>query len=201
MASLIKNISGQHIKFTMVSATTGGADTAATVTVKVSIDAGAQAGGAGAVTNLTNGQYDYAPTQPETNGSDVGFLFTATGDIPVHVDFHPDPLNFNVLSIDATGNAAVTSNIKKNQIHNGFMFAMTDSTSHQFKTGLSFSAGQSQRSLDGAAFANTANLPTEVGNGVYTINLNASDTNANNMALLFTNISADPTLLIVLTQL
>jgi hypothetical protein len=77
---------------------------------------------------------------------------------------------------------------------------MTDSTTHQLKPSLTFSTGQSQRSLDGAPFANTANLPTEVGNGIYVINLNQSDTLANNITLIFTNIGADPTVLNFPTQ-
>lgn len=97
MASLQKNVASQHIKFVLVSATTGGADSGATVTVKVAKDAGAQASGGGTVTNLGNGQYDYAPTQGETNATDVGFLFTATGDIPVHADFHTDVVDANAL--------------------------------------------------------------------------------------------------------
>lgn len=91
MASLQKNVAGQNFTFCMVSATTGGADSSATVTVKVTKDNGTQASGGGTVTNSGNGQYNYAPTQAETNATDVGFLMTASGDIPVNFDFHTDP--------------------------------------------------------------------------------------------------------------
>ena len=37
--------------------------------------------GGGTVTNLGGGQYDYTPTQAETNGVAVSFLFSATGDV------------------------------------------------------------------------------------------------------------------------
>lgn len=74
----------------MVNATTGAADTGATVTVYVTKDASAQATGTGTTTNKGQGQYNYAPTQAETNANDVGFVFTATGDVPVFYDFHTD---------------------------------------------------------------------------------------------------------------
>lgn len=99
--------------FVMVSATTGGADTGATVTVKVTKDNGAQASGGGTVTNSGGGQYNYAPTQAETNATDVGFLFTATGDIPVNMDFHTDQVDGNgflkVDLVDIAGSAVSTS--------------------------------------------------------------------------------------------
>jgi hypothetical protein len=201
MASLQKNVAGQNITFCLVNATTGAADATGTgLAGKFTLDNAAQASCTGSFSNKGNGQYNYAPAAAETNGTDVGFLFTATGDIPVNVDFHTDPVNFVSSSVDVGGNYAVTSNVKKNQAHTGFMFALTDSTTHQLKPLITFSAGQSQRSIDGAAFANTANLPTEVGNGVYTINFNASDVNGNNIAFLATPTGCDPTLLIFLTQ-
>ncbi len=77
---LHKNIASQHVTFEMFS-TGGVADASATVTVKTSKDGGAQGSGGGSVTNLGNGQYDYAPMQSETNGTNVNFLFSATGDV------------------------------------------------------------------------------------------------------------------------
>ncbi len=78
---LHKNLAGQHVGFGMMTVS-GLADASATVSVFVSKDGGAQAGGGGTVTNLGSGQYDYAPTQAETNGTNVSFLFTATSDVP-----------------------------------------------------------------------------------------------------------------------
>jgi len=201
MASLQKNVAGQNITFCLVNASTGAADATGTgLAGKFVVDNGGQGSCTGSFSNLGNGQYNYRPAVGETNGIDCGFLFTATGDIPINLDFHTDPPNFITLSIDVNGNVAVTSNVKKNAAHNGFMFPLTDSTTHQLKIGVTFSAGQSQRSLDAAAPANTANLPTEVGNGLYAINLNASDTNGNNVALMFTPTGCDPTVLIFPTQ-
>ena len=94
MASLKKNVASQNVTFCMISATTGAADASATVTAYVSKD-GTQAAASGSVSNLGNGQYNYAPTQAETNATDVGLFFTATGDIPVNLDFHTDVVDAN----------------------------------------------------------------------------------------------------------
>lgn len=90
MASLQKNVASQNFTFALVNASSGAALTGATVTVKVTKDNGVQGSGGGTVTEAGNGQYNYAPTQGETNAIDVGFLFTATSAIPVNVDFHTD---------------------------------------------------------------------------------------------------------------
>lgn len=75
-----KNLPGQNITFVMFS-TTGVADSVATVSVFVSKDGGAQAAGAGVVTNSGNGQYNYSPTAAELNSTCSSFLFSATGDV------------------------------------------------------------------------------------------------------------------------
>ncbi len=87
---LHRNASAQHITFGLMT-TAGIADTGASVTVFVTKDGGAQASGAGTVTNLGNGQYDYAPTQAETNGANVSFLFTAAGDVPQNLSIFTVP--------------------------------------------------------------------------------------------------------------
>lgn len=81
---LHKNVAGQHVSFGMLTVS-GIADASATVSVFISKDGAAQAAGAGTVTNLGNGQYDYAPAQSETSGINVSFLFTATGDVPQNI--------------------------------------------------------------------------------------------------------------------
>lgn len=104
MGSLKKNVAGQNVTFGLVSASTGGAATGASVTAYVTKD-GTQALGTGTITELKvssvgYGAYNYSPTQAETNATDVGFLFVATGAIPVNLDFHPD-------IVDANGYASV----------------------------------------------------------------------------------------------
>ncbi len=83
-------VATQHVTFVMMT-TAGIADTGAAVSVFVSKDGGAQGAGGGTVTNLGNGQYDYVPTQAETNGTNVSFLFTATGDIPINISIFTVP--------------------------------------------------------------------------------------------------------------
>lgn len=200
MASLQKNVSNQNVTFCMIVASTGAADTSATVSVKVTKDNGSQNSGLGSVTNKGNGQYSYAIDVTESNALNVGFLFTASGDVPVNIDFHTDPTNFQLLAIDSNGNAAVSSNVKRNTAWNAMMFPMTDSTNHALKTGASFTSGGAQRSLDGAAFANCVNLPVEIANGFYFINLPAADTNASRVQFLFTASGCDPTAFEVITQ-
>lgn len=53
-----------------------------------------------------------------------------------------------------------------------------------FGTGLTISAGESQISKDGGAFANTTNLPAELATtGVYTLALTAAECNANHLMI------------------
>lgn len=81
---LHKNVANQHIGFAMITVS-GLADASATVSVFTSKDGGAQGSGGGTVTNLGNGQYDYAIPQAETNGTNVNWCFTATSDVPQNV--------------------------------------------------------------------------------------------------------------------
>jgi hypothetical protein len=80
---LRKNVSGQHLGFCLINATTGAALTGATVTVSRVIDGGTQATATGTVAEKGGCQYDFAPSQADTNGNQISFLFTAPGAIPV----------------------------------------------------------------------------------------------------------------------
>jgi hypothetical protein len=107
------------------------------------------------------------------------------------------PTNFSSLSIDSGGNVATTSNIKKNTAKSGFMFVMTDSTTHAPKTGLTVAA---TRSIDGGAFSSCTNSATEVATGTYVINLSATDTNGDHIMLRFTGTGADDLNIEIVTQ-
>jgi hypothetical protein len=88
--------------------------------------------------------------------------------------------------------AQAASGIKKNTAMNNFEFTMIDSTDDiSGKTGLAITA---ERSLDGGAFASMTNSATEVGNGVYKINLSAADTNADFISYKFTGTGANATI-------
>ena len=94
--------------------------------------------------------------------------------------------------------AAIPIGIQKNVAISNFMFFMRDSADHiSGKTGLTITA---ERSIDGAAFGACANSAAEIANGVYRINLAASDLNGNTITLKFTGTGADPTLISIVTQ-
>lgn len=134
----------------------------------------------GAVASVT------APVTVGTNNDKTGYALTQSF-----------PGNFATMAIDTNGNVSMTSNVKKNTAFNSFMFVMTDSTNHQPLAGLTVTA---TRSLDGAAFAACANAVTGISSGWYKIDLAATDTNANRVALLFTAAGADSTNIEINTQ-
>lgn len=79
-----------------------------------------------------------------------------------------------------------------------FTFFMRDSADHvSGKTGLTVAA---TRKLDGGAFASCANAVSEVGNGIYVINLAAADLNGDVVTLRFTAAGADDTVITIPTQ-
>lgn len=197
MASLQRNTNGQHITFGLVNATTGAALTGATVTVYTSIDNAAQTTAGGTVTEKGHGQYDYTVGAADCNGLSIGFLFTATNAIPVNVQIFTDPFNFPSASIDATGNFAVTSNVKKNAASTGFVFVMTNSLTGLPMTGLSITG---QKCIDGTALTSMTNTPTEVGSGIYTVNLSQADTNGNHIIYVFTASGANTLYREIITQ-
>ena len=189
MASLQKNVASQNFTFCLVFATSGAAAPGLTVSGFVTKDGGAQGATAGTFTSLGNGQYNYAPTQAETNATDVGFLATATGAIPVNIDFHTDLTG-------AGGRLLISENLQQNTALNGYTFLMVNAATGSPQTGLTVTA---QRSLAGAALTLCTNSPTEVGNGIYTINLSAADLNAATLMLRFSATGAADTDINIIT--
>jgi hypothetical protein len=104
---------------------------------------------------------------------------------------------FTDLTLDASGNTSITSTLKKNTICNGFTFTMTSSLNNAPQTGLTVAA---QVSLAGVAFVPCTNLVSEIGNGVYTINLAAADVNANIVMLRFSATGANDQDILLFTQ-
>lgn len=96
-----------------------------------------------------------------------------------------------------TAAVAVTSNIKKNSASR-LTFTMTDSTTHNPKTGLTVAG---QVSIDGGAFSNLTNTPaSEIASGDYTIALAAADTNGNTLMFRFTAAASDDLNIMAITQ-
>lgn len=107
------------------------------------------------------------------------------------------PTNFAAMSIDASGNVAGTSNVKKNTAKDGFMLVMTDAITHAPKPSLTVAA---LRAIDSTAYASCDNSVTEVSNGTYAINLSAADMNGDHIMLRFTAAGADDLNIEIVTQ-
>ena len=142
---------------------------------------------------------DSLQAQRDNMGSPAGASIAAdiaTIDTEVGViDGNVDTINTNVSTIASD----LPNKITKNTALTNFSFVMIDSTDDiSGKTGLTVAA---TRSIDGGAFANCANTPaTEIGNGVYKIDLDASDLNGDVIVLRFTATGANDTILTLITQ-
>lgn len=78
--------------------------------------------------------------------------------------------------------------IKKNATYPGFMFLMTDTSSHQPMTGLSVTG---QYALTGGAFNAMASTGAEIASGWYKVDLAAAELNAPIVAIRLTAAGAD----------
>lgn len=88
--------------------------------------------------------------------------------------------------------------LKKNTAFSNFQFLMVDATDFATpETGVSVSA---ERVIDGGSFAACANSAAEVANGLYRINLDASDLNGDCITFRFTGTGCADTFLTVFTQ-
>jgi hypothetical protein len=104
-----KNTIHQYIYFALVNATTGAALTGATVAGKRGIDGAAQASVTGTISEDAGGQYHLDTSAADTNGNNIGFLFTATGAIPVSITIvttAADPTDSVRFGLTALPNAA-----------------------------------------------------------------------------------------------
>jgi hypothetical protein len=118
----------------------------------------------------------------------------------------PMPTNFSDMVIDSdgkvlatvSGNAAVTSNTKRNQSIPNYPFLMTDSARHAPITGKTVTV---TRSIDGGPFL-AGNLTTvqEVGAGIYKTSFTAADTNGSIILLRATAPGCDDTIERIITQ-
>ncbi len=114
MAQLKKNTASQTVFFGLVKAIDGTALTGATVTVYVCKD-GTQSTAAGSVTETAHGGYSFAPTQADTNGTNIGYIYTATSAIPVYQNYLTDVVDANgyasVNVVDIAGTAQTARDI------------------------------------------------------------------------------------------
>lgn len=172
--------------------------TGLTLSITASKDGAAFASITPTVTERGNGWYNLALTAAHTDTiGDLALHITATGADPSDLINRVMSEVSEVSAIKAkTDN--LPSGLQKNTALSNFMFLMTDSADHITpKTGLTITA---QRSIDGAAFAACANSATEVGNGMYKINLAAADLNGDVITLRFTATGADARLITIVTE-
>lgn len=128
----------------------------------------------------------------------------ATGDIPsaaTVADAVWDEARSGHVSAGTFGAGVLLANdvrLKKNTPFDNFPFLMVDGTDFVTpETGLTVTA---QRSIDGGAFGACTNSPSEVGSGVYKINLSAADLNGDSVTLKFTATGAAQRTITVVTQ-
>ena len=74
---------------------------------------------------------------------------------------------------------------------------MTDSTTHTPKIGLTVT---SNRTIDGGSITATTNSVTELGGGLYVLQLSSGDTNGSMVTLQFTATGADTRFIGIVTQ-
>lgn len=116
---------------------------------------------------------------------------TAVGLASANLDTQLAPLGTGVTLATPVG-------LKKNIAVTAFTFSMVDSTDHITPTaGLTVTA---QRSIDGGALASCANSVSEIGNGIYKINLATTDMNGDVITLRFTATGADPRIITIFTE-
>lgn len=88
--------------------------------------------------------------------------------------------------------------IKKNTNLNNFEFLMIDSSDNKTpKTGLTVVG---QVSIDGASFVDLVNSVSEVGSGIYKVNLTSNDLNGTTIMLKFVATGANPRYILIITQ-
>lgn len=102
---------------------------------------------------------------------------------------------FSDAVINGSGNVIAAGSLRQNVALNAFPFLMT--TSGVPRTGLTVTA---QRSLGSGGFGACSNSPVELANGVYTINLSATDLSAATVTLRFTAPGADDNVVVLVLQ-
>lgn len=132
---MIKNTADQTVHFVLVSSTDGSALTSATVTVYVTLDAGTQTTGTGTVQEEGNGQYSYAPTQAETNGDSVGFLFTAAGGIAASLQVYTVSAAVSAAIETAESTALTTAHMSKLQAVNQMLRSINEQAVSSLSSG------------------------------------------------------------------
>lgn len=87
---MLRNTAGQSVAFQAISTTDGSAVTTGSATVNVTLDNGILTAGAGTVAHKGNGQWNYVPTQAETDAVHVVYQLVLTGAITHTREFYTE---------------------------------------------------------------------------------------------------------------
>ncbi len=107
-----KNTAGQVVCFQLLLTASGAVATGLSPSVRRCIDGTFGAGGGTVTEDGSTGSYKYAMAQADTNGNDISLIFTATGAMPVCVNFvttAADPTDSVRLGLTALPNAAASA--------------------------------------------------------------------------------------------
>ena len=160
----LKNTSGQHVCFALVSATDGSPITGATPTCRRCID-GTFAAATGTITEDTGlGFYKMALSQADTNGNNISYRFIGTGAVAVVINIVTTSLNpYDAVrggmtalpnaAADAAGGLpisdaggldldALAANINSTTMVSGTIGATGNDTTHLHLTGLTYADDQ-----------------------------------------------------------
>lgn len=162
----------------------------------------------GGMTSLPNANAAASGGLP-TFGTGSGQITAASGQVTVATNNDKTgysltqsfPSNFSSLAINGSGQVTYVpgeQQIKKNTALGNFAFLMVSTSDHVTPvTGLTVTA---TRSIDGGAFSACANAVTELGSGIYLINLATTDLNGTVITLKFTASTADTRFVTIVTQ-
>ena len=129
----------------------------------------------------------------------TGDTFARVG-APVGASISADiAANKSVVDAIKTRTDNLPEGFKKNTAFNNFQFAMIDSTTGQGKTGLS--SFTKQVNLDNGGWTSLSGSVTEIGNGLYRIDLTAGELNGDMVTLRFAATGAYDTVLTFKTEL
>lgn len=171
-----RNVAGQFVCAELISKTSGDAITTGTTTVYVTGDAGTQgvgSVGSGAATHEGNGLWSYAPSQAETNYTNVCFTFVNTNAINANVQLYPVAYDssgqFTGVNVGSVGTGGITAaSFAAGAIDNAAIATdaigsaeLASSAVTEIQSGLSTLDAAGVRTAVGLA---TANLDTQLSN-------------------------------------
>jgi hypothetical protein len=112
------------------------------------------------------------------------------------------PVVYTTNTVTATVSGTVTLGtgqltVKRNTAMNGFSFPMYNATTGVLQTGLTVAA---VNTIDGGSIRSCSNSVTEIGSGLYSLNLSTTDTDGTVITFIFTATGAGSTVITVITQ-